>query len=168
MKVILYAAVSADGFIATKDGDSDWVSEIDTPIFEAKIKEAGCLVVGRRTFDQYHGELYPLKGVLNIVLTTNTDRDPEDETVFVDSPKNAIEIAKEKGFGKIMVIGGGRTNGSFLKQNLIDEMFLDVHPLILGEGIKLFEAFEGNLKLSLIDRKDLSKSQTLLHYKVIK
>ena len=46
-------AISVDGYVAKKDGDSDWVSPVDSVNFEQKIKETGCLIVGRRTFDQY-------------------------------------------------------------------------------------------------------------------
>ena len=41
MKITLYAAISIDGFIAKKDGDSNWVSEIDTKLFYKKIAERG-------------------------------------------------------------------------------------------------------------------------------
>lgn len=88
MKVTLYMAISIDGHIAKKDGDSDWVSEVDSKIFEKKIKEAGCIVVGRKTFDQYYGDLYPIEGVTNIVLTTDATRQDKNENViFVPSPK---------------------------------------------------------------------------------
>ena len=168
MKVIQFNAISSDGFIATKDGDSEWVSDVDTQLFEAKIKEIDCIVMGRKTFDQYHGELYPFKDVLNIVVTSDALKRQEDETVFVGSPSEAVKIAEEKGFKEILLIGGGTINGSFIKEGLVDEVFLDVHPLILGEGINLFEGYKGNTKLKLVESKNLEKGQVLLHYQVTK
>lgn len=166
MKVILYMAISTDGYIAKKDGDSDWVSEIDSDIFNKKIKELGCIVVGRKTFDQYRGELYPVKGVTNIVVTTDKSIESEEDVVFVNSPREAIKAAKKKGYEKMLLIGGGTVNGMFLKEGLIDEIFLDVHPLVLGSGIKLFENCQVNIPLKLLNTSQLEGNQVLLHYVV--
>ncbi len=169
VKVILYMAVSVDGFIAKEDGDSDWVSPIDSEVFEAKTKEVGCIVVGRKTFEQYYGEIYPLEGVKNIVLTHRPDAQKESPNVFfADSPEHAIKIAEAANLRAILVVGGGQTNSAFLNKNLIDEIFLTVHPLILGKGIKIFEDFEGDRNLRLIKIKPLTKDLIQLHYQVIK
>lgn len=169
MKVTLYMAMSIDGFIAKKDGDSDWVSPVDTANFEAKITEKGCIVLGRRTFDQYRGELYPVKGIANIVLTRNTSKGEEiEDTTFVTSPSDALKTAQDKGYSEVLLIGGGRANGSFLKENLIDEIFLSVHPLILGDGIKLFENCETKLDLEFLDERKLEEGLVQMHYKVNK
>lgn len=162
-------AISADGYIAKKDGDSDWVSEIDSTIFKRKIKEIGYIVLGRRTFEQFYGDLYPVKEAINIVVTTDKSRkSAEKNVVFVETPAGAIKAAKDRGCEQILLIGGGTVNGMFLKEGLIDEIFLDVHPLILGEGIKLFENCEVNIPLKLLEVKQLEGSQVLLHYKVEK
>jgi len=168
MKVTLYMAVSADGFIADKHGDSDWVSVTDTKIFNQKIKDLGCLIVGRKTFEQYLGELYPVSGVLNIVLTSKRAPSKDENTIFVNSPTEALFIAKSKGFESVLLIGGGKTNGSFHSEKLIDEVYFDIHPLILGEGIKVFEKTDTKTGLELIDSVDLGEGQRLLHYKVKK
>lgn len=169
MKVTLYMAISIDGFIAKKDGDSDWVSPTDTANFEAKINEKECIVLGRRTFNQYRGELYPVKGVTNIVLTTDkSKKEKVEETTFVNSPYEALDVAETKGHTEVLLIGGGTTNGLFLNEKLIDEIFLSVHPLVLGDGIKLFENCETKLDMELLDEKSLEEGLVQLHYKVNK
>jgi dihydrofolate reductase len=168
MKVILYMAISIDGFIAKKDGDSDWVSPVDTVNFEKMIKEKGCIIVGRRTFDQYQGNIYPVIGVTNIVVTTELSLKSEtNSVVYAKSPNEAVKLAQEKGHNEALLIGGGITNGLFLKEGLVDEVFLSVHPLILGEGIKLFEKVESYIKLELINHKELKKGLIQLHYRII-
>lgn len=167
MKVILYMAISADGFIAKKDGDSDWVSEADFPYFEKKINEAGCIIVGRKTFDQYYDDLYPIEGVTNIVLTTNSTVPAKNHNViFADSPRQALQIAQQKGLKKVLLIGGGHVNGAFIQENLIDELFLSVHPLILGEGIKIFESFNKQVELALVSSKLVEEGLVQLHYAI--
>jgi len=168
MKVILYMAISIDGFVAKKNGDSNWVSEVDSINFQQNIKEVGCIIVGRRTFDQYQGDLYPAKEATNIVLTSDVSLKSEtDNVVYVRSPNDAVRVAKEKGHNKALLIGGGTTNGLFLRAGLIDEIFLSVHPLILGDGIKLFEKSEKDINLKLIGQKELGGDLIQLHYQVI-
>lgn len=74
----------------------------------------------------------------------------------------------EQGFETIMVCGGGGLNTSFMKENLIDEIYLDIEPIIFGKGIKLFEDSNFEAKLKLLGVKKLSSNEIQLHYKVIK
>lgn len=56
----------------------------------------------------------------------------------------------------------------YLLAGLIDEVFLSVHPLILGDGIKLFEGAETDIKLEFLDQKELGEGLVQLHYRVLK
>ena len=84
------------------------------------------------------------------------------------SPKDALDILKKDKFSKALVAGGGTLNTSFIKENLVDEIIIDVEPKILGKGIKLFsdDDFESNLEL--IRTKKLSNNEIQLRYKVLK
>lgn len=163
-------ATSVDGFIAKKDGDSDWVSPDDTANFEKAMKDNGCIIVGRKTFDQYQGDIYPVKGVTNIVVTSDTSLKSDKPNVhFVTgSVEEIIRAIKQKGHDKALLIGGGTTNALFLKAGAIDEMILSVHPLILGNGIKLFESEEVDIKLRLISEARLEQGLVQIKYKIIK
>lgn len=163
-------AVSIDGYIAKSDGDSEWVSDVDSVVFNKKIQEFGCIIIGRRTFDQFHPGIYPVKGVTNIVITTDDSRKSEWENViFINkTPKEIIKLAEDKCHDKVLIIGGGTINGMFLKEDLIDEIFIDVHPLILGKGIKIFENVEVFKNLELLETKHLDGGLILLHYNVVK
>jgi len=169
MKVVLYMAVSIDGFIAKKDGDSDWVSETDTINFEKKVAETGCIVVGNRTFKQYKDELYPIENATNIILTSHKALKSENrDVVYAHSPADALEVASGRGQDKILLVGGGITNGLFLKDKLIDELILTVHPLLLGNGIRLFENPDCNINLQLLTQNKLAKNLIQIHYKIIR
>ncbi len=170
MKVILYMAITANGYVATTEGDSDWVSEVDADIFEGKAKEYGCILVGSTTFDQYYGDLYPMDDALNIVLTGDSDRGSNEENVaFVSSPEAALKLAEERGYSDAMLIGGGTVNSAFFDMGVIDEVYLTVHPLLFGEGIKLFEKeSKQTQKLDLLDTKTSDEGLVQLHYAVQK
>src|SRR3989344_9137728 len=114
MKLTLYNAVSIDGFIAKLDGDSDWVSESDAEIFESTCQAAGCIVMGKTTFEQFKGSLYPMKGIQNIVMSASSDHAFTKGVEFANSPHVAFEIA-ERAKNRIVLIGGGKTNASFLE-----------------------------------------------------
>ena len=169
MKVILYMAVTTDGFIAKKDDDTAWVSDVDWKIFTKTVKDSGCIVMGRRTYEVSGGD-FPYKGAFNIVMTKDLKLESSNnDVVFTNkSPREVIKLAQDKGYQKLLIIGGGSVNGSFMKERLIDEVFIDVHPFVFGTGIKVFESFEGDVKLELVDSKNLDKGQVLLHYKVLK
>ena len=53
MKVILYAALTANGMVAKIDGNSDWPSPEDLESFTKISKESGCVIMGRKTFDYF-------------------------------------------------------------------------------------------------------------------
>lgn len=170
MKVTLYMAISADGFIAKEDGDSDWVTEEDGALFEQKILEAGCFFVGKKTFNQYYDELYPIKKVDNIVLTNSVQSasDKNANVHFIGSPQKAIKLAQKLGHHEVMLIGGGSTNGTFLEAGLIDEVILSVYPLIFGNGIRLFGNSSQQLDLKLLSTNKLLEGIVQFHYELKK
>lgn len=137
MQITLYMAPSLDGYIATSSGDSEWVSDVCAEEFMKTIHDYGCIIYGHNTYTQFQGELYPVAGVTNIVLTTDV-HNGDELTDFVSSPAEAVERAQAKGHKRALLIGGGTTNGNFLDAGLITDMILDYHPIILGSGIRLF------------------------------
>lgn len=167
MKTILHLAISADGFIAKIDGNSDWVASADEILFKNRVREAGCLVVGRTTFDQYQGSIYPVDGAINIVLTRNPDPKITD-VLFADSPMTTVALAKENECSGIVIAGGGRTSAAFLEANLIDEIFFSVHPFVFGNGIRAFEGMNFEKRLELIDLRTLEDGLVELHYQVLR
>jgi len=167
MKITLYNGSSIDGFVAKNDGDTDWVA--DSKAFEQKCKEAGCVFIGRKTYDFDYDYFKEIKDFFIIVLTSEKDREPKQENVvFVNSVEEAVEKAQEKGFENVILGGGGGVNFSFLDAQLVDEIILSVHPLILGKGIKLFEGYEVHVKLELTDVNKLSEGLVHLKYNVKK
>ncbi|MFZ2887026.1 MAG: dihydrofolate reductase family protein [Minisyncoccia bacterium] len=165
MKVTLHMAISIDGFVARKGGDTKWVSDLDFSLFDKRRQEAGCTVMGRTTFD----EVGSMEGITTIVVTRNpNDHTNADNTFFAASPTTAVELAKSKGHDKILLAGGGTINGAFLKAGLIDEIFLSVHPVALGDGIKLFGTETTETKLKLLDTEKLDDDLVQLHYEVAK
>lgn len=169
MQITLYVAPSIDGYIAKSDKDSEWVSPVCGESFTRTINEYGCIIMGSHTFDQYRGEMYPIKGVLNIVISKDSSRSSTDnDLVFVTSPESAIAVATEHRHVKVLLIGGGTINASFLADDLIDDVIIDIHPLILGQGIKVFENIEKMVSLSRTSIAPMDDNLVQVRYKVNK
>lgn len=144
----------------------DWVAPSIEGLFKKRIREAGCLVVGRKTYEQYKGSIYPVEGALNIVLTSNTEGFDES-VVSATSPEEVLVIVEEKGCKGLLVVGGASVSGSFLKAGLVNEIFLSVHPLLLTQGMKPFGDVEMNSKLELLHTTELEGGIIQLHYRIV-
>ncbi len=168
MKVTLYNAISADGFIATADGDSNWVSSADETYFEREMKQAGCIVVGRKTFEQFKGDLYPVDGITNFVITGNSGKEETTGNLIITKqrPKDILDAAAKIGHDSVLLVGGGITNTSFLQDRLIDEVILSVHALLLGDGISLFEGANRRVNLSKLNVTELADGLVQIRYRV--
>ena len=77
-------------------------------------------------------------------------------------------LDKLKKFETVIIAGGGILNSSFLKEGLIDELYLDIEPIAFGKGINVFENEDFEANLELLETKQLSPNEIQLHYKVIK
>lgn len=169
MHITLYMAPSIDGYIAKSDKDSEWVDEACVDSFMQTIREYGCIIMGNTTYSMYTPDLYPIKDVLNIVITSNHPSKPNTSNlVFVKDAQEALEMAQSMGHKMALLIGGGTTNSSFLKDNYIDNIILDIHPIILGNGIKIFENIEKQVELERISINPMENGLVQIRYKVIK
>ncbi len=166
MNVIMYMAVSADGFIAGEGDDTSFVTKSEWASFRRILKRTGNVIIGRRTYDilEKKGEFAGL-GKLRVVVVTRTRSDLPLGITTAPSPQAALDLLK-KDFRQVLVAGGGQLNASFMKEGLVDELYLDVEPVVLGKGIKLFGNDRLQAKLSLVGTKKLSANEIQLHYTV--
>ncbi len=165
MKTFIIAAISLDGFIARFQNDFslDWTSKEDKKFFIETTKKAGVVIFGSKTYETI-GK--PLKDRLNVVYSTQKNY-PDTLTTSLP-PKELLLKLEQKGFNEAAICGGSSIYTLFMKENLVDEIYLTVEPVIFGNGIKLFNE-KINTNLELIDFKKLNDSGAIvLHYKVLK
>ncbi len=168
MKVTLYLSITANGLIAKESDDTSWVSSTEWKNFRSMIKKAGNMIIGRRTYEvMCKNKEFEKLGKVKIVVVSQTLRMDKSITV-VKSPREALTYLQQQGFFTALICGGGKLNSSFMKEKLIDEIYLDLEPIILGKGIKLFADAKFEAKLELIGIKKLSKEEVQLHYRVRK
>lgn len=171
MKITQYNAISVDGFIDDANGSSDWVSQSDWQEFARYVKEKKAIIMGRKTYEAGL-EAFPYDCELNVVMTTDqnlieTMKDDKRVWFVNEEPQNIIEELKNRGYEECLIIGGGNINSQFLEQNLLNELVLSVHPLILGKGLKLFEGNAVHKHLELVSVKTMDEGLVQQIYRVI-
>lgn len=161
-------ATNINGLIAKEDDNTSWISKTEWDAFSLMVRTSGSLIIGHRTYDilTKQPEFAEFEKVKLVVVSNKKFKTLSSNHLIAKSPKQAIELLQE--FKTIIVAGGGILNSAFLKEKLIDEIYLDIEPCTFGKGIKLFknENFEANLKL--LETKRLSDDEIQLHYKVLK
>lgn len=127
--------------------------------------------MGKNTYD-VNKEVFPFDNALNIVMTKDKSLHEETDTyIFTDkTPQELVNFIEAKGFRELLLIGGRELATSFLTENLIDEIKLDIHPLLFCDGMEIFRKdLNTNMyKLKLLGTKNLGEDIVQLHYKFIK
>ena len=172
----VYIATSLDGFIATDEGDLDWLDEIPNPEkndfgFADFMSEIDAIVMGRKTFEKVLSfEAWPYDKPV-YVLSRSKLEIPEalqDKIKIIKgSPKELVDQLKELGHQNLY-IDGGITIQNFLEEDLIDEMIITRVPVVLGNGIPLFGKLAQRLYFSHHSTEILNESLVKSHYKRIR
>ncbi len=167
MQVILYMATTVNGYIAKENNETPW-SDKEWQSFSKFVNEVGNIVIGKNTYDiMKEDDEFSKIGNPFIVVVSKEGFAHSSNFAIANSPKKALKILKEKNFAKALVAGGGMLNSSFMKERLVNEIYLDVEPLVFGNGIKLFSDNDFDAKLELIETKSLSKNTIQLHYRIL-
>jgi dihydrofolate reductase len=186
-KVILDMAMSLDGFIAGPNGADvglhDWyfapagqVAKGDAKVVAESINTLGAIILGRRTYDlgeQQDGFVDNPHTATHFVLTHEAPkRVAKGNTKFVfvaDGIESALEQAKAAARDKDVAIGGGANNAQqYLKAGLLDAIQIHLAPILIGEGIRLFDHL-GATPIKLESTRVIASPRvTHLLYSVIK
>lgn len=163
-------AMSLNGIIATPDNKEDFLSHENWIEFVKAVKQTGCLIWGRKTYEIVRtwnqSDLKPFKAITKIILSNDPKLTLDNGFILANSPNEALDILKNKGFKEVILTGGSRNNTSFAKLGLINEIILDIDGIVIGKGISLFDPNEFELPLKLIDFKKITPNILQLHYKV--
>lgn len=143
-KVVLYTAVSLDGYIAREDGSVDWLMDVEgdggdngyTDFYNT----VGTVVMGKNTYLEVLklSDTFPYAGKPAYVYSNSPLPDDQNITVTNEEASLLIPRLQAVSQGDVWLVGGGLLTQTFMEQDLIDEMQLAFIPKVLGEGIPLF------------------------------
>jgi dihydrofolate reductase len=170
-KIKYFVANSLDGFISRADGAVDWIlmdQDYGMSSFFASVDVA---VMGRKTHDRVRDiapkELFP-PTIKSYVFSRSERSDVLDGMTFVRSSIAdwVASIRKEPG-QDIWLVGGGEMVRAFLRERLINEVGLTIHPRLLGEGVPLFATPYPETELRLLRCEQYKTGLVQLSYEVI-
>jgi len=183
-KIVLFMHTSLDGFAAGKKGEMNWI-HVDQEIFdfvEERISKTNTALYGRVTFqmmesywptaaeqpgaskhDRVHAAWY--KNAHKVVLSTTLDEATLTNTTVIGKDyAAALRKLKQETAGEMLLFGSPSTAHALLAENLIDECWLFINPVLLGEGIPVFEGIKEKQPLRLLKTHAFSSGVVCLQH----
>lgn len=155
--VILYIAMSLDGYLADKYGGVDWLKGenddyTDDTSYQELLDEIDIVIMGYSTYNQVANELspdsWPYTGKKTYVLSHRMMDNKEDIEFVNESVIQLYTNLQIKKGKSIWVCGGSSVVSQFINEDLIDEYRIFIIPTILGDGISLFSNIQQKTNLS--------------------
>ena len=183
-KVVMYNTVSVDGFIADDNDEPgplfDWLLNGDVPLVEGgevKVSQVsydytkpywdqiGVTIVGRHVFDLTDGwDGVPPAGVDHVIVVTHRPKpdgwDTEAPFHFVDGVTAAVAKAQELAGNRIVEVAAGDIGGQALAAGLVDEVRMDVVPVVFGSGKRYFGSVHAQ---HLLEDPEVVQGDRVLH-----
>src|SRR5258705_1981025 len=141
-KVVLGVGISLDGYIARPDGSVDFLFMPKDYSMAAFFKRIDAAVMGRKTYEvaiKLGGGGMSSPGMKSYVFSRSLEAEERDGVMIIsETPKQFVEELRKKKGKDIWLMGGGELAREFFKEDLVDELYLGVVPVLLGQGIAAF------------------------------
>jgi len=190
-KIVVFELISLDGVIQApgrpgEDGrggfeHAGWAASYADPIMGKAAGESmattDALLFGRRTYEDFYSvwpkrtDDNPFTEVLNntqkyVASTTLTEPLPWiNSTLLMGDAAEAVAKLRKKAGKNIVVLGSGELVKSLMRRNLVDEYVLQIHPLVLGSGRRLFNDGDSFAALELVDTKTTTTGVVIATYR---
>jgi dihydrofolate reductase len=173
-KVLWHFTMSLDGFVAGPNHAMDWMTGFSNRpgLVEEYVETTGAVLAGRDGFDSAIGDSRPYGGAWDgpiFVLTHHPeDATPADGVTFLNcDPAEAVRIGLEAAGGKNVEVFSPTIGRQLLELGLIDEIDLHIAPVLLGDGIRLFDNPGGApVRLELLNGDDPSAEVNVRYHPV--
>lgn len=175
-KITFGLANSLDNFIARENHAVDWLSwsKEAAEITGAFWKKVDTMLMGRKTYEAAlrmmkgkEGDVAAYAGVKTYVFSRTLPPSETDalEIVSTDAVKFVRKLKGAEG-KEICMMGGGLLAQTLFEARLIDEIGLNIHPVLLGSGIPLFHGMKRQLNLELTQCRQFKNGCVYVHYRV--
>ena len=176
--------MSLDGFVTDSKGSvdglyTDFTELHDVPSFAEMIKKTGSIVMGRHVYEMadpfmWANDDYEFQTPIFVLTHTPPEKYPKGNgrlsfTFVPDGIERAISHAKQAAGDKDVQVIGASTIQQCLNAGLCDELQIDIMPVVLGKGLRLFEHIDTEkIQLQRIKTEETTSVRTSLVLKVIK
>lgn len=184
-KLVLFMHTTLDGFVAGPNGEMDWIT-VSEEMFEyagKRTNESDTALYGRVTYEMMqsywptaaeqptatrhdieHSKWY--NAVTKVVLSrTMKGASLPNTKIISDNAASEISKLKQSPGKDILIFGSPSAVHSLMAENLIDDYWLFINPILLGEGIPLFKDIKHKIKLELVETIPFAAGVVCLHYK---
>jgi dihydrofolate reductase len=182
MRTITYGgAVSLDGYLAGSDGSVDWLhfSRDVQQVMADYFKDVDAVLMGRKTYQvataqaprrtrQKPRKASPRPPAMRTYVFSRTlgpIDDPGVELVRDDAAAFVRDLKQRPG-KRICLMGGGELAQALLAADLVDEVGLNIHPILLGSGIPVFRDAGHRVTLTLVECRPIDGGCVLANYRV--
>lgn len=181
-KVIGGITISLDGFVNDRDGGVDilyreFEALVASDMLQDSMKTTGAVVMGRNAYEMGQGDYSDYEYQVPIFVLTHQPPETVAKgengnlsfTFVSDGVEYAVAQAKAAAGDKdVMVIGGASTLRQCLNAGLLDEFQLGIAPVLLGDGLPLFEQGMTPTRLEKVDTISLPGGRTDIILRVVK
>ena len=166
------AAVSLDLYLAGPDEAIDWLrwSDDATAIVGDSWKGVDTLLMGRKTYDFAAksgggGEAGASK-ISTIIFSRTMAEAPKGASLVRDDAVGFVRALKAQPGGDIIVMGGGALASALIEGGVVDELGLNLHPILLGAGVPFFRPMARRVEASLIEARPIARDCVFLRYRL--
>jgi dihydrofolate reductase len=172
-KVVLGLGISLDGYIARLDGSVDFLFMPKDYSMGPFFRTIDTAIMGRKTYDDGlkmgGGSSFVGSSTTYYVMSRSQPAGERGGVIFTNQTPTELIAQIRKGGGKnIWHMGGGELAREFLKADLVDEIYLGVVPVLLGEGLPLFPSGFPQRNFALLENKSYSKGLIALKYERVR
>ena len=162
-KVVFGGAMSLDGFIAGPNGEYDWIVPDPDVDFTAEMRRFDTFLIGRKTYDAMRraGRADPVAGIAYFVFSRALRPDDCPGSTLSGDAARTVADLKTKAGKDIALFGGGELFRSLLAAGLVDEVRVNVVPILLGGGIPLLPPPAERTRLKLKEHRLYTKTGTV-------
>lgn len=171
-KLIWSAAVSLDLYLAGPDEALDWLRWSDdvTAINAASWQGVDTMLMGRKTYEFAArsgggGDAGPSK-IATFIFSSTMAEAPAGATLVADDAAGFVRALKAEAGGDIICMGGGELASALIETGLVDEIGLNVHPVLLGGGTPFFRPMARRVELALVEARAIAKDCVFLRYRL--
>ncbi len=171
-KIILGLAVSLDGFIEGPNGEFDWCFTDQDYGLSDFFKRIDAVFYGRKSFQLSEqmsagGDGIPGMPPMKEYVFSNTLTKIKEGAVIVSGDtKEEVEKIKQEPGKDIWLFGGASLTSSLMNLGLVDEIWLSIHPILLGSGKPLFTGITDRIPLQLLESRTYETGLVSVKYRL--
>lgn len=168
-KIILNLCTSLDSFIEGENGEIDWCFTDQDYCMTPFLACIDCIFFGRKSYEQLM-EMMPggFADKEHVVFSNTLQQTAKNAKIISGNIEAQVKDIVESSGKDIWLFGGASLTSAMLNLDLVDEMMIAVHPILLGKGKPLFVDIDERKKMKLTDTKTYSTGLVQLFYNLEK